>query len=169
MKVIKLIGLVLAIIFVILILPFFIFPIANNITLSGFSKQLYEIEIPNTKVLEKHSVCGKLTGNGNGMDFLACVLVETDLTFEELKSEFESKKFKYAKPGATLQYGGFKDGKYPVSTDVVKVDDGKLNTAYLAHAEIKFGNPKNWDDYSKYYALVISDGGYSAGFDLRGH
>ena len=169
MKIAKRIGIWCLIFFVLLILPFFIFPIANNITLNSFSKQLYQIELPNTKVLEKHSICGKLNGNGNGMDFLACVLVETDLTYEELKAEFESKNFKHAKLGATLQYGGFKDGKYPVDVDVVKVDNGKLNTDYLMHGEIKFGNPKNWDDYSKYYALVIYDGGYSALFDIRGH
>ena len=169
MKTIKWIGIGFLIIFALLILPIFISPIANNITLNSFSKQLYQIELPNTKVLEKHSICGKLNGNGNGMDFLVCVLVETDLTFEELKAEFANKKFKHAKLGAAMQYGELKDESYSVDIDVVKADDKKLHTDYLEHGEIRFGNPENWDDYSKYYALVIYDGGYSATFDIRGH
>jgi hypothetical protein len=170
LKIVKWIWISFLIILALLVLPFFIVPTTNNIALSIFSKQLYNIELPETKVIEKYSVCGKLNGNGNGMDFLACVLVETDLTYEELKVEFESTNFKHAKPGTPLHYGGFKDGTYLISTDVVKVDSGgKLNTDYLMHYEIKFKNPKDGDDYSKYYALVIYDGGYLALFDIRGH
>ena len=66
------------------------------------------------------------------------------------------------------QYGGYKDDEYLGSIDVVKVDNGKLETDYLEHGEIRFKNSKNGDDYSKYYALVIYDGGYSAIFDIRG-
>jgi hypothetical protein len=169
LKIVKWIWIGFIIIFALLILPFVIFPIVNNIALNSFSKQLYLIELPNTKVLEKHSICGKLNGNGNGMDFLACVLVKTELAYEELKAELEHKDFKHAKDGAALQYGASKDGEYPVSVDIVKVDSGKLNTDYLMHGEIRFGTLKGLDDYSKYYALVIYDGGYSAFFDIRGH
>jgi hypothetical protein len=142
-KILKWIWISFLIICALLVLPFFISPIANNVALSIFSKQLYNIELPETTVLEKYSVLGKPNGNGNGMDFLACVLVETELTYEELKAEFESKNFKHAKPGTPLHYSGFKDGTYPIHTDVVKVDSGgELNTDYLTHPDHEMNTPR---------------------------
>ena len=154
--------------FVFLILPYFIFPIANDITLNGFSKQLYQIELPNTEILQKHSTCGKLVGNRNGMDYLACVLVKTDLAYEELVTEFDQQNFKPAKPGAALHYGGHREVNSIISTEVLKVDDDKLKSKYL-NTPLRLEPLKNENDYSNCYALVIFDGGYSALFDIRGH
>ena len=155
--------------FLAFISPFFISPIVNDITLHSFSKQLFQIELPDTKIIQKYSRCGKWVGNGNGMDYLACVIVETDLTYEELETQLKNKSFEYAKFGATLQYGGYKDGTYPISIDIAKVDSNEFEHSYLGYSPLILETPHNNDDYSKYYALLIVDGGYSAGFDIRGH
>ena len=55
-------------IFLIIILPFIISPIVNNI-FGIFSNQLKIFNSKETKFIEQKSVCGKLNGNGNGMNF----------------------------------------------------------------------------------------------------
>ena len=159
---------VLVIAFFLYIVSLFTIPsIENDIVLNNFSQQLYQIKLPSTKVIETYSTCGNLSGTGNGMDFLASVLIETDLTYKELKVECEKKKIKQAKPGAAMQYGGYRDESYPVSIDIVNVEDENQSIDDDGH--IKFKSLENLDDYSRYYALVICDGGYYAGGDLRGH
>jgi hypothetical protein len=162
----KLVNIILIALF---ILPHFIFPLLNNITLSRFSKQLYEIELTDTKVIEKHATCGKLDGSGRGMDFFACVLVETDLTYQDLKAELSSQELKYAKPEGKLQYGGVRNESGIIDIDIVKVDSEKLDTEHIRQGNISFESLKNNGDYGKYYALIIYDGSYSADFDIRGY
>ena len=59
-----------------------------------FCDQLFDMEFPDEiTVVEKHKVRGKLNGNGNSMDFLACVLVKTNKTKEELELMLKNKDF----------------------------------------------------------------------------
>lgn len=145
---------VVAILFIIAILNAGAF--YNDMVLNSFSKQLYNCNMPGgTVIVEKQKICGKLNGNGDGMDFLAVILVKSDKTIDELKDHFESLSFKGAKPSSKT-----------AKIQVLEVTDNKLQSEYLEHKEIKFTEIIGKSD--KYYAVVIYDGGYWTYFDLRG-
>ncbi len=73
---------------VILILPILTYVgimIANNCIANGVEKRLAAYSLPqNTELIDSVSVAEKLTGNGNGMQYLGAILVKSDLTKEEL-------------------------------------------------------------------------------------
>ena len=120
------------IIILIIVSPFVICPIINDISLNSFSKQL---------------------------DYLACLLVKSDLSADELNSLYYNPNFKTAKKGSNSI----------VDFEVVPITQNKLISKYLEHGEIIFDKLSSVSDYSNYFALVIYDGGYSADFDIRGH
>lgn len=69
--------------------------ITNNIIADKIEKNLIAYELPaNTKLVDSISIAGKLTGNGNGMQYMGAILVDTDLSKEELK-EYYGLKFDY--------------------------------------------------------------------------
>ena len=72
------IGIVIAfVIFIVIILNAGAF--YNDFVLNSFSKQIYNCNLPEgTVIVEKQNMCGKLNGNGDGMDFLACILIKSD-------------------------------------------------------------------------------------------
>lgn len=145
---------------ILIVSPFIISPITNNFALRSFSNQLDSL--PKTAVItfvEKQSICGKLNGNGNGMDFLACMLVKSNLTSDELFQIYDNLNYKTAKNNSNSI----------VDFEVVPMQSHILKTQYLEHGEIIFNSLKNVSDISNYYALIIYDGGYSANFDIRGH
>ena len=147
------------IIILIIVSPFVICPIINDISLNSFSKQLDDLESrQDITFIEKQSICGKLNGNGNGMDYLACLLVKSDLSADELNSLYYNPNFKTAKKGSNSI----------VDFEVVPITQNKLISKYLEHGEIIFDKLSSVSDYSNYFALVIYDGGYSADFDIRG-
>ena len=77
----------------------------NDLVLNSFSEQLYNCNLPDkTVIVEKHEICGKLNGNGDGMDFLACILIKSDKTMEELEEHFKALEFEGAKSSHTLQF-----------------------------------------------------------------
>jgi hypothetical protein len=140
--------------------PYIVVPILNNISLSGFSRQIYKYPLPqNTVFIEKEAVCGKLNGNGNGMDFFACFVIKSDMSIEQLSQYYKDKKFKPAK----------KDKKHVVGIEVMPVNGEQLITDYVKYEKVRFSKLKDINDYSGYYVVMIYDGGYSALFDIRGH
>ncbi len=147
-------------IIVLIVASFFISPLINNLTLNSFAKQLYKQPLPpRTQLLEKEAVCGKLNGNGNGMDFFASVLIRSDLSLDELEAYYQNTSVKSAK----------KTENRAVSPQVLLPEGEKLNTEYVEHADIYFEHLKTINNYSGYYVIMIYDGGYEAWFDLRGH
>lgn len=59
-------------------------PVYNNVSLHNFSQQLYTIPTPeNVTIIEHMRKCENL-GNSNHLDFMAAILVQTDLTQEEI-------------------------------------------------------------------------------------
>ncbi len=83
---------------VILVLPLVISSIINDIGLALFSLQLERCTLPpDTGVLDHAAVCGKLNGNGNGMDFLAVILVQSEQLQEDLVQYFNSYSFRPVK------------------------------------------------------------------------
>lgn len=147
-------------ILLLIILLFVISPITNNITLSNFASQLYNYPLPaKTTLIEKEMTAGKLTGNGNGMDFLACILIKSDGFLDEIKQYYTNASFKNAKPG----------GSAPTIIEVAPANGYKLETEYLEHQDIYFDALKYIKDYTGYYVVILTDEGYDGGFDLRGH
>ena len=110
-------------------------------------------------IIETQSVCGKLNGNGNGMDFLSCLLIKSELSVDEIYNLYWKTSFKTAK----------KRSDSVVEFEVVEVKENRLVTEFLTHGEVAFEKLRNVSDFSDYYAIVIYDGGYSADFDIRGH
>lgn len=132
-------------------------PLYNDSVLYSFSQQLYNCSLPEETVLvEKHKICGKLNGNGDGMDFLACILIKSDKTINQLQKHFE-----------TLEFKGAKSSSKMAEIQILTITEPKLMTEYLENGEITFSNYNNSSD-KKYYAIVIHDGSYWNFFDGRG-
>ncbi len=130
----------------------------NNLILMKFSSQLFEMDLPeDISVIEKVKLRGKLNGNGNGMDFFACILVKTERSLEELDHYLSEQEFIPAKNHEIVE------------TEVVKLKSNQLETKYVEHEEVRFNNIKNEADSDNYFVLLIYDGGYSADFDILGH
>lgn len=148
------------IIIFLIIIPFIISPIINDIRLSRFSKQLNNLSLPNdTECIEMEKACGKLNGNGNGMDYFTCMLIKSDLSLNDLNEFYRNQKFKPAKLFS----------KNDIEIDITRSTECKLESDYIENQDIYFDSLKNESDYSKYYIVMIYDGGYGAGFDLRGN
>jgi len=130
----------------------------NDLILNSFSKQLYECKIPEeTIIIEKHKLCGKLYGNGNGTDFAAIILLQTN--FETTKKQVEEYY-------SSLNFNPAKGKKHTVEIIVESVEQPDFINGYIVNIPLKFQTILKNKDY-QYYAVVIFDGGYSAGFDLR--
>lgn len=71
-----------------IILPFLICPIIDNIALSQYKKEVLNTLNPpsNTEVVEVVSVCGNTSGTGNHTEMYVAVLVKTTLSENEWKS-----------------------------------------------------------------------------------
>ncbi len=69
--------------------------ITNNCVANRIEKNLLAYELPaNTVLVDSLSIAEKLVGNGNGMQYMGCLLVESDLTGEELEAHY-STEFEY--------------------------------------------------------------------------
>ena len=75
--------------FVILFVAFLIWwliliPITNNIILNGYVKEIKQFARDNDfEIIEDIRACGKLYGNGNGMEYMVMLLVKSDEELEE--------------------------------------------------------------------------------------
>lgn len=138
---------------------FVVFPILNNISLSKFEKQFERYPLPEeTSLIEVKSVVGKLNGNGNSIDFFVGLLIQSELSKDELTHYYEH-----------AQYAGAKVEKRNVLIEVLTVEDRVLHSKYLEHRQLKFNKLENINDFSNYYFVTIYDGGYPAQFDIRGN
>ena len=80
MKKLKLVGILAA---VVLIGSVISIPLINNHTAYKVEKALCEIPLPEeTELIESLSQAGKLTGNGNGMQYFGAILIRSDLSLE---------------------------------------------------------------------------------------
>jgi len=157
-KIAKLIAYMVVILFIFIMSLFIFTPLINNYRLFTFAQQLKTLPQSITMV-ESKTICGKLNGNGNGMDFLACILVKSDLSLSEIQQYYDGMNFRTAQ----------NDTNHKVAKQVLPVKGNKLETEYLEHGSISFDTLNASHDYSKYYTVLIYDDGYSADFDFRGH
>ena len=82
MKKLKLVGILVAVVLIggVISISF----INNNIAYK-VEKELCETPLPEkTELIESISRAGKLTGNGNGMQYFGAILIRSDLSLEEL-------------------------------------------------------------------------------------
>ena len=69
--------------------------ITNNAIADKVEKDLVAYPFPaNTELIDSISIAGKLTGNGNGMQYMGAILVDSDLNEKELK-EYYNLRFDY--------------------------------------------------------------------------
>ncbi len=135
-------------IIVLLILTIISIPLINNFKAYKVKNELLNIPLPEkTEVLESISKAGKLSGNGNGMQYLGAILIRSDLPFEDLKAYYE----KYA------------DGW---NGPFVEQPNGQVFD--IANRPIQFSAAI---DSEKYYVVHLWDYNESAflDFDIRGH
>ncbi len=90
-KVLKRIFLTLLI--VIIALPFVSYAgivITNNCIADKIEKDLVKYQMPSdTELLDSISIAGKLSGNGNGMQYMGAILVKSNLSAEELREYYD--------------------------------------------------------------------------------
>ena len=66
-------------------------PIINNGIALGVEKDLKAIPLPEkTELVESISKAGRLTGNGNGMQYFGAILIKSDLSLEELVTYYQT-------------------------------------------------------------------------------
>lgn len=96
MKKAKLVGICM----IVLILAIFVsVPVYNNYCAHKVEKVLCETPLPEqTELIEAISQTGKLTGNGNGMQYFGAILIRSELSLEELNtyySDYRSNEWDY--------------------------------------------------------------------------
>ena len=146
MKKLKLVGILAA---VVLIGSVISIPLINNHTAYKVEKALCEIPLPEeTELIESLSQAGKLTGNGNGMQYLGALLVKSNLSLKDLKKY-------YAANTPRKWY-----------CDVERQKGQSLRVS--EHVDLRFKHQVKGKDYYVVYAWGDYDGIYSE-LDLRGH
>ena len=92
MKAIKRIFLIL--LMAIISLPFVSYAgivITNNCIADKIEKDLAKYQLPSdTELVDSISAAGKMSGNGNGMQYMGAILVKSKLSAEELKEYYDS-------------------------------------------------------------------------------
>lgn len=126
--------------------------IANNTIANNIEKELKSYPLPvNTQIADSISATGKLTGNGNGMQYFGALLISTELDEEDIIRYYQV---------------------YSKNIRIEKQETEKIVCEPI-HSELTFDN----FDQSKNNYIIYSWGSYqSNGFvsalldlDLRGH
>ena len=69
----------------------FAVPMSNNFCAYMVERELLETPLPEqTVVIESISRAGKLTGNGNGMQYFGALLIQSELTLEQLEDFYSN-------------------------------------------------------------------------------
>ncbi len=146
MKKLKLVGILAA---VVMIGGVISIPLVNNHIAYKVEKALCEIPLPEeTEMIESLSRAGKLTGNGNGMQYFGAILIKSDLPLEELNayySEYRSNEWEY----------------------LVEVQEGQSVKA-IDHGEVQLSEEVKGDEYYIVYSWGSSNSLLDE-LDIRGH
>lgn len=147
------------ILIILLILLFIILPIyitfTNNIIASNIRKTLEKTEVPeNSKIVDSIEIVGKISGNGNGMQYFGAILLESDLSELELNEHYRKYRdnewsFLVTKQNSStinvIDKLGYKFKNY---------DESKKDKYYIVYS---------WDSSKKVFLLDILE------LDIRGH
>jgi len=133
----------------------------NNMALYRFSKQLFTYPLPvHTSILEKQTICGRLYGTGDGMEFMAVMVVKSDRSLAELTDYYN------AMPIPPAKYS--EDGVICTEITIEPVSDQPFIPGYCREAFFDFDSLKGVSDYTGLYYIAIHDGSYWGWFDPRG-
>ncbi|MGN0375232.1 MAG: hypothetical protein ACI4EN_06995 [Butyrivibrio sp.] len=90
---------VFVLLFIIILGIFISVPVVNDKTARYLVDELKSLPLPEGAVLlDSVSVAGKVSGNGNGMQFFGAILIESELTMDEIKAhykQFSGNQFEY--------------------------------------------------------------------------
>lgn len=126
--------------------------IQNDIIANNSKEELLKTELPNnTEIVDSISIAGKLTGNGNGMQYFGAILIKTDLSKEELEE----------------YYNQYRNNEY--SFLVSKQNTNTIEM--IEHGSYKFEkfNENDKEKYFTIYSWGSSKNDFLIEFDLRGH
>lgn len=155
--IIKRVSILLCIPFILTIVIVSMSTVRNNIAREHFAEQLYNYTLPeHTTIEEKHQLSGQLVGSSNDMDFLAAILIKTELSEAAIKSYYFKANFKGAK----------KLERRPVM-EIFKPKGVVLTSHYLEHEDVYFSTLESAESMDDYMVVVISDGGYQTWFERR--
>ena len=122
-------------------------PMVNDFSAKNVEKSLVEITLPeNTQMVESISKTGKLVGNGNGMQYFGAMLIQSELTKEELSD----------------YYSG-------INADIIVKVQKTQKIECVEHAQLSFTTQIT--DTENYYIVYLFGEGITpfAELDLRGH
>lgn len=146
-KIVKVIGVTV----VVLLISFIVFiPIVNDYSATKIKNDLKEIPLPpNTEFVDAVSRAGKMTGNGNGMQYLGVMLIRSELSLEELDN----------------YYSTYRVGKWDC---LVATQEGQ-EIEIIEHGELLFDVDMVSDE--KYYIVYTWGNGIIpfSEFDVRGN
>ena len=134
---------------VLILVAFVSVPVYNNYCAYNAEKMLCETPLPEqTELIEAISKAGKLTGNGNGMQYFGAILIKSELSLEELDA----------------YYSGYRSNEWEC---LVETQEGQ-SIEVIDHETLQFsGEIKD----SGYYILYSWGNGNSLleELDIRGH
>jgi len=146
------------IIFLFVILPILIFltyastAMINNSIASNVKDTLINTPLPdNSELCDSISVAGKISGNGNGMQFFGAILIKSSLPIEALDE----------------YYSHYRENPW---TYVVEPQSG-ADIAVNDHGGLSFSFLRTIENFNNYYIVYSwGESGYPlSDFDLRGH
>ena len=122
----------------------------NNFILKDFEADFEKaVKAEGFEILETKSVCGKLNGNGNGINYFSAVLIKADenevkALVQGLETEFEIAKY-------YLQ------------------EDGKIATIHNEHGRLEYETALNENE--TYYTVYVFESGIKGSnlLDPKGH
>ncbi len=124
-------------------------PIINDYRAYQVEKELCSIPLPKeTELIESLSKSGKLTGNGNGMQYLGAILIKSDLSIEELE----------------IYYSSYRNNEWEYLVDIQERQEIEV----VDHSTLQFAEQIE----SKGYYIVYSWGDGNSllkEIDIRGH
>lgn len=148
------------ILFLSLLAPFLLSPFLHNYRLSVFTSQFNTLPLPrNTLAIERQATCGKLNGNGNSMDYAACLLIQSSLSTNELESFYSTLRFSAAE----------EHSNHTPILEIIPLTTAEVPSLYLSHRRLSFSVLQGASDFSGFYALLLYDGSYDSIFDFRAH
>lgn len=148
------VGKIMGILTIVVMVAIFLFvlsvPIVNDASAAQIKNRLKEIPLPEkTEYVEAIFRAGKMTGNGNGMQYFGAILVKSELSAEELND----------------YYSAYRENEWDC---IVEKQSGQ-EIACIEHGTLSFETDLSEDE--KYYIIYSwgSGNGLFAELDLRGH
>ncbi|WP_321383498.1 hypothetical protein [uncultured Enterococcus sp.] len=154
MKKIKKIVKYLVSIVIVLILtsPFLLIPAINNMIIWRMENNLKNIPLPDeTSQIQTKGIVGKLNGNGNGVNYLATLVVESNQTLGDLERYYQS---------------------YNAQINIIKQSSYKFKSKLLEHGDLSYQKLKGTREFSNYftiYSYEAAKNGSVLEWDFRGH